>query len=574
MTKNRKKRIRWGFFIFFTPVFLWLFLLLVLPQLELIRLSFVGSGQKDGAGFTFKNYLAFFHEPIYWLTFVRTAIYSILVTFLVMSIALPVAFYITKIARIKASGFLMVLLLVPFWVSELIRVYGWMILLRESGVINRLLVAVGMFKQPIELLYNDVTMIMGLVYTSMLFMVIPIIGVMESLDDSLIEAAYDLGAKKIAIWRTIIIPYCMSGIISGGIIVFMLVLGSYLTPNLMGGKNSLWFTEQIYNQIILYFNWNQGAAFGFLLLAAFVPDHMGLSQGIGTGSEEGDQMIRSLPRSKTYITGFRVFIALYFSFLFAPLIVTMILAFNDSMFPSLPWEGFTLDWFFGNGPKKYGIFNDQNNLRSIVTSFKVALAVTTLSTIVGTFAAFLFEQEDFKFKGVLYFLMIAPLVIPGVILGISILLFANSMGTFLENIFHVYIKALSPGFWLVVFGQFSFITTIVTLVVIARLRKFDRSLEEAAYNLGANRFEVLWFITLRYLRPAIVGGAAIAFLMSFENFNTTVFLIGSQATLPINLYLQVRDGSTPVINAISFLLIVGTSIFAVANLYTSGKKAR
>ena len=97
-------------------------------------------------------------------------------------------------------------------------------------------------------------------------MVVPIVGVMDALDDSLIEAAYDLGASKTAIWRTVIIPHCMPGMVSGGIIVFMLVLGSYLTPNLMGGKNSLWFTEQIYNQIILYFNWNQGAAFGFLLL--------------------------------------------------------------------------------------------------------------------------------------------------------------------------------------------------------------------------------------------------------------------------------------------------------------------
>ena len=88
----------------------------------------------------------------------------------------------------------------------------------------------------------------------------------------------------------------------------------------------------------------------------------------------------------------------------------------------------------------------------------------------------------------------------------------------------------------VVLGQFSFITTIVTLVVIARLRKFDRTLEEAAQNLGANRFEVIWYITLKYLRPAIVGGFAVAFLMSFENFNTSVFLVGSRATLPINLY--------------------------------------
>ena len=263
---SNKRKIKWGFWIFFTPVFLWLLLLLILPHIELLRISFSGSKYLGKTGFTLENYKAFFQEPIYWLTFVRTAMYSVIVTVIVLIIALPVAFYVTKIASLKAKGFLSVLLLLPFWVSELIRVYGWMILLRESGVINKIMVGTGFWKVPVEMLYNDATMIMGLVYTSMLFMVIPILGVMEGLDDSLIEAAYDLGAKKIVIWRKIIIPYCMPGIISGSIIVFMIVLGSYLTPNLMGGKNSLWFTQQIYNQMIIYFNWNQGAAFGFLLL--------------------------------------------------------------------------------------------------------------------------------------------------------------------------------------------------------------------------------------------------------------------------------------------------------------------
>jgi len=283
-------------------------------------------------------------------------------------------------------------------------------------------------------------------------------------------------------------------------------------------------------------------------------------------------MIRSLPSSKKYRFGFRLFIILYFVFLFAPLVVTMVLAFNDSMYPALPWQGFTLDWFFGNGPDTYGIFHDQTNLRSLATSFKVAVSVMVVSTFLGTCAAFLFEQENFRFKGALYFLMIAPLVIPGVILGISILMFSNTVGLFIEDHLDIYIKFLGPGFPLVVLGQSAFISTIVALVVSARLKKFDHTLEEAAYNLGANRAEVLWYITLKYLRPSIIGGAAMAFLMSFENFNTTIFLVGSQATLPINMYMQVRDGSTPVINAISFLLIVGTSIFAVANLSKGNKK--
>jgi len=284
-------------------------------------------------------------------------------------------------------------------------------------------------------------------------------------------------------------------------------------------------------------------------------------------------MIRSLPRSKTYDWSFNGFIILYFTFLFAPLVVTCVLAFNDSNFPALPWQGFSLDWFFSAGPERIGLFHDDQNLRSILTSFRTAVCVSILSVIVGTCASFLFEKEDFRFKGVLYFLMLAPLVIPGVILGISLLLAANTAGTFFEETFGLDFELFRPSFWLVVMGQFSFISTFVTLVVSARLRKFDHSLEEAALNLGATPLGVIWHITLKFLRPAIIGAGAVAFLMSFENFNTTLFLVGSEPTLPINLYLQVRDGSTPVINAVSLMLMVGTSLLALVNMYFTKKEA-
>lgn len=276
-------------------------------------------------------------------------------------------------------------------------------------------------------------------------------------------------------------------------------------------------------------------------------------------------MIRSLPRSKAYDRAYTTFIALYYLFLFAPLLITCLLAFNNSEFPSLPWRGFCLDWFISAGPARVGIFEDTDNLRSIMVSFQTAIWVSLLSVVVGVCAAFLFEQEDFYGKNLLYFLMLAPLVIPGVILGISILMAANTLGSWFENRFGMDLEIFRPSFWLVVIGQFSFITTFVALVVSAKLRKFDKSLEEAAMNLGASRLEVIWFITLRYLRSAIISAGAVAFLMSFENFNTTLFLVGSQPTLPINLYLQVRDGSTPVINAISLLLITGTSLLALVN---------
>jgi spermidine/putrescine transport system permease protein len=285
-------------------------------------------------------------------------------------------------------------------------------------------------------------------------------------------------------------------------------------------------------------------------------------------------MIRSLPRSKKYNFGFLLYITLFYVFLFAPLVITCILAFNNSDFPTLPWKGFSLDWFLSDTRDRLGLFHDDNSLQSIVISIQTAFFVSIFSLIMGTMGAFLFEREEFKFKQAFYFLALLPLVIPGVILGISLLLATNSAGTYIEDTFGLDISILRPSFWLVIIGQFSFISTFVLLVVSARLKKFDNSLSDAALNLGATKFETIRYIILPFLKPALIGAGAVAFLMSFENFNTTLFLVGSDTTLPINLYLQVRDGSTPIINAISFLLIITTSILAVLNLVLTKKEAK
>ena len=212
------------------------------------------------------QYRTFVEEPLYWHTFVRTALMSILATLITLLLAFPIAWTIAKLVRGRAKSLLLVLCLIPFWVSETVRTLGWMILLRESGVLPAFLVRFGITLVPVEMLYRDTAILVGLVYTSMLFMVVPLISALESLDDALIEAAYDLGGNGPSILRQIVIPHAAPGIVAGCIVVFMLTLGNYLTPTLLGGKNSLWFTEQIYTQFITRFNWEQGAAFGFLLL--------------------------------------------------------------------------------------------------------------------------------------------------------------------------------------------------------------------------------------------------------------------------------------------------------------------
>ena len=260
------KSSKFTFYLLLVPVLLWLVLLIVLPHIDLFISSFQFENDDGDMVFSFNNYLAFFEDKIYWLTFVKTALYSIAVTILGFVITFPVAFYLTKVVARKFSIFMTLLLLIPLWVGELVTIYGWMILLSDNGVINNFLMNIGIIETPIQMLYTNFSLTIGLVYMSMLFMIIPIMSALDSLDDSMIEAACDLGATKWTIFTKIIIPYAMPGIASGGIIVFMLVIGDYIAPNILGGKSSLWFTEQIYNQFLSTFNWNEGASFGFLLL--------------------------------------------------------------------------------------------------------------------------------------------------------------------------------------------------------------------------------------------------------------------------------------------------------------------
>lgn len=262
MKKNRSST----FYLLMVPVLLWLILLIVIPHLDMFFRSFRFETDDGSIIFALNNYLSFFEDKIYWLTFVQTALYSIGVTFLAFVVTFPVAFYLTKVVAKKYSSFMVLLLLIPIWIGELVTIYGWMILLSDNGVINKFLMQIGLIDSPIVMLYTNFSMTIGLLYMSMLFMIIPMMSALESLDDSLIEAASDLGATKWTIFRQIIIPYTTPGIASGGIIVFMLVIGDYVAPNILGGKSSLWFTEQIYNKFLATFNWNEGAAFGFLLL--------------------------------------------------------------------------------------------------------------------------------------------------------------------------------------------------------------------------------------------------------------------------------------------------------------------
>ena len=260
------------------------------------------------------------------------------------------------------------------------------------------------------------------------------------------------------------------------------------------------------------------------------------------------------------------YVVLILLFTAGPLIITFILAFNNNDSASFPWQGFTLDWFHSSTPDRVGLFDDPRMMTAVFTSMKVAVAVTIISIILGVNNAFLFVREKFVGREFLYMLMLGPLVVPGVVLGTSILSFTHAIANSLDSLLGVGAGTfLRPGFWLVVLGQVSFVATTTTLIITARLKKFDQSLEEAAMDLGATQAKAIMLITLRFLIPAVIGAAVVAFLFSFENFNTTYFLSGTtdSTTVPIILYARLRFGISPEINAVSVLLMVSTGILGI-----------
>ncbi|MBW4975164.1 Spermidine/putrescine transport system permease protein PotB [Roseovarius sp. EC-HK134] len=255
------------FWLLFAPFVAWIALLIVIPHIDMLILSLREKVAPRVYETGFRNYADFAATWVYPWTLLRTVVFSIIATVLTFLIGFPVAYYIAKIAQGRTKAALFMLCLLPFWVSEIVRVFGWMLLLRETGLISNALQGLGITSGPVEFLYNDAAILIGLVYTSMLFMIVPLISTIDGMDDALVEAGYDLGGNGWTVLTRIVIPYAMPGIIAGSIVVFMLALGNYLTPTLLGGKSGQWFTAQIYSQFITRFNWELGSAFGFILLA-------------------------------------------------------------------------------------------------------------------------------------------------------------------------------------------------------------------------------------------------------------------------------------------------------------------
>jgi spermidine/putrescine transport system permease protein len=240
----------------------------------------------------------------------------------------------------------------------------------------------------------------------------------------------------------------------------------------------------------------------------------------------------------------RIYLGVFFAYLLFPLFYLVLLAFNDSRIPTHKDFRFTLKWFAV-------AWDDQRMWDGLQTSLLIAVLVVILSIVLGLGGALMLTRLQIRARNLYYGVLVSPILAPGIVLGISTFIFWSQQ------------IGLRASWWTAAFAQTSFIAAYCMLIFMARLQRFDTTLEEAGLDLGASPRQVFWRITVPYMRPAFLSAGALAFLQSFENYTTTYFAIGANSTFTIFIANKVRQGVTPAVNAVAFVIVALTILVAL-----------
>lgn len=535
------------------PIYAWLVVLVIVPNALLLITSFMSS---SGGAIVYSPTMANYQSVVGSMT-VQTLIFKTMVvalvsTLLATAIAYPLAFYISRnLVRGKTVAALMVI--IPLWISLLMRVFAWRVILGEKGILNTVLLDLGIIAKPSSLfLYTPFSVV--LTFTSM---AIPLVFVaayaaIERVPFSLVEAARDNGASKFRTFTSLIWPLTRQGTGIGIALAFLMSIGDYVTPSMIGGINGTMIGMAISSQFGMAGNWPLGAAMAVYLMMLVTLLLGGLfmltrTRGVLTEVDAGaaPQIVewsRLNGRQKASRALKKVLFVQPFLLLYAPLLVIMMFSFNDSTVQALPLKGFTLKWYSE-------LLTSTALLASLWRSVELALITTLIGVIVGTGFAFVFATRQGRGSALVENLIAFPLAVPGVVLGISMVMTASSMG-------------IAPGMGRLVVGHLVFVMPVILLVISARLRRVDPSFALASRDLGAGRLVTFWKIQLPMIRGAIIGGALLGFTLSVDEVVVSLFLSGTEPTLPVYVWNQTRFGFTPSVNAI-FTCIGVISLAAV-----------
>ncbi len=531
-----------------SPVLLVMICALALPIITLIVYSFwTQDWVHIDETFTLKNYQTFFDKWIYGKLLLRSIRNSATVTFFTIAMAYPVAYFLAFKVRKNIMTWL-ILINLPLWISYLLRVLAWKIMLGNNGVINSTLLELGFIQGPLEfLLYSRFSVVLTLIHGWAAFAILPIYLSLSKIDHSLLETSADLGEGPVRTFLRVTLPLSMPGVIAAAVIQFIPVVGDYITPMMVGGPRGMMFGQLIAAQFGEANNWPLGAALTLIMMitvTVIACTFVWLAQR-GTVKRREMDVVRA-PKDEAVTGGRRfgplfIYVICYLVFLYTPSLMLPIFSFNDSIHMALPLKGFTLDWYL-QIPTRPGL------LEALGNSFKLAIPVAIISTTLATLAARAMTRYRMPGKGLAMGFILLPMVMPGIILafGLLVLALAADVTLSLRTIGVAHVVMTMP---------------FLTLVVMSRLEGLGKSLEESAMDLGENAWMTFWRITFPLILPAIAACLILSFISSFDEFIYALFLGGNQMTLPVYMWTQVRFPDTlPTILALGSCIFMGSAI--------------
>lgn len=550
------------------PLVLLLLVLLVYPVGQLLLLSV-----QNDEGFSLASYRQLFASSVYVNVLLITLKISLWTTLLAVVAAYPVAYLISASAP-KRKGTLLFWVLLSFWTSFLVRAFAWVVLLGRNGVINQLLMSVGVIDAPANLLYSLGSVLVGMVHALMPLAVLTMLSVMENIDRNLPRAAATLGAPPGTAFWTVYFPQSLPGVAAAAIMVFVTAIGFFIVPALLGGRQETMITQIIIDQVQQTLNWGFAGAISVLLLVmvlavfAVYDKLLGLSTMTGSapsrtqpvaasastrwikrqGSEllialgrACDLLARLLPRRSARqegpARGWTLLVWGVLLFLSVPAFLMIPLSFSGGSGLAWPPKGVSLQWYAQ-------MFQSPLWMQAIVRSLTVALGAGVLSMLIGTPAALLLVRGQMRGKSAMLAFVLSPIIVPRMIIAVGMFYFFARVGL--------------VGTWIgLVLGHTVVAVPYVVMTMMAVLRNYDTRLDLAAQSLGASPLATLRHVTFPILAAGLLSSFLFAFATSFDELTISLFASGGlSSTLPKQFWDEVTLQLSPVIAAVSTCLFV------------------
>jgi putative spermidine/putrescine transport system permease protein len=552
---------RWHLALLLLPAGLVAIVVYVVPVGTLLLSSF------NAPNWTLANYLQVFADEALWQLLGHTFVLAAQVTLACVVLGYPIA-YTMLMAGERWQTIITLLIVLPMWTSVLVRAYAWMVLLGRTGIVNQALVSTGLSDEPIQFLYTRFAVVLGLVHVMLPYFVLPVFGVMKRIDLRLIAAAESLGAGRISSFLFVFLPLTLPGVASGGLLVFILAIGFFVTPSLLGGLSETTYVMIIEKQVNQLVNWNTAAAMSVILLATTSLLVFAWSKALGFGALRGEiatgggallgrvvsfLLRRVAPLRRRFhrddaasADGRRrppshrmvaLVTCAMLAFIVGPILIFFPLSFSGSPYLEFPPSTYSPRWYAN-------YFARYDWIVPTIRSFEIAIATALLATALGTMAAIAIERGRFPGRNAALALLTAPLITPTLVIGVGLY-------------FQFAAWRLVGTVGGLVLAHFVIAMPIVVVVVLGALRRVDEWPERAARSLGAHPARAFLKVTLPLIRPSILSAALFAFLASFDDVVIALFLSGTSATtLPKRMWDGIILEIDPTVAAVSTLLIV------------------